>query len=70
MERHFAVHFSVRKGLGPEWREKIIEVGFDDIEPHVQEWEIIDMAKAEAKAELHRIGYSEQSYIYKDIHST
>jgi hypothetical protein len=64
--RMFVVLFSVRKGLGPDWIPKKIEVGLDDI-ADLQEWEVIEAAKADAKQQLRNLGYCEQTYIYKDI---
>jgi hypothetical protein len=52
MEAHFAVHFMIRKGLGPEYKEKVIEVGLDDIEPDTSDAELKSMAKLEAESYL------------------
>lgn len=61
MEIHKIVHCRVRKGLGPEWIDKDIEVFLGDIEPETREREIIDMVKRDAIQELSRLGYTEQS---------
>lgn len=68
MMKEFAVAFSVMKGLGPAWTEKVVFVGLDDLDPELEEVEIKDMAIAEAKAELGRKGITR--YVYKGICAT
>lgn len=61
----YNVIFSVRKGLGPEWVEKTVVIAIDDIEKGTPEYEIKEMAKMEAKAELERRGL--KPFIFQDI---
>jgi hypothetical protein len=51
-ERAYAVHFQVMKGLGPDFREKVINIFFDDIDPETQEWQLRQWAINEATAQL------------------
>lgn len=61
MEVHKIVHCKVRKGLGPEWIDKTIEVFLDDIEPSTRQSEIDDMVRRDVMGELSRRGYTENT---------
>ncbi len=63
------VECSVRRGLGPQWDEKTITVFLDDVEPFVSEAEIRDMVIWDAKHQLKKLGYSENTYLIKEINS-
>jgi hypothetical protein len=52
MMRVFNVLFSIRKGLGPDWFDKNIPVGLDDLPEELSENEIRQMARAEAERYL------------------
>ena len=52
MQYNFTVEFQVRKGLGPEWVTKNVDVGFDDVEPDVPLYIIEQWAIADAKRYL------------------
>ncbi|UOB18599.1 hypothetical protein [Abyssalbus ytuae] len=67
MEVHKIVHCKVRKGLGPDWINKDIEIFLDDIEPGTNESMINDMIIYEAKEELRQTGYNENSYRILEI---
>ena len=68
--REFAVHFLIRKGLGPEWVPKTIFVGLDDIEPEMEEYEIRAWARENAESVLRNTEdypvYG-KNWIYKDM---
>jgi hypothetical protein len=68
--REYAVHFNVRKGLGPEWESKTIFVGLDDIDHEMSEAEIRQLARSEAETQLFNTDdyliYG-KNWIYKDI---
>lgn len=59
--RIFEVLFSIRKGLGPDWFDKNISVGLDDLPDGFSEAEIINMAKIEAEQYLYK---SEDYHLY------
>ena len=61
------VECSVRKGLGPEWIDKVVTVFLDDIEDWVSESEIHDMVVWDAKSQLKQSGY--EAYIIKEVNT-
>lgn len=66
----FAVHFKLRKGLGPEWVDKTIFVGLDDVDPETTEFELKQMAINEAESQLYRTDDYKtygKNWQYKDI---
>lgn len=63
----FLVTYSVRKGLGPDWIKKTMEIGIDDIEPGTTEKEMLEMAKLEFKDEMSRSGLSKSEYEIEEI---
>lgn len=69
MNHLFVVNFLVRRGLGPKWEQKNIEVFLDDIDPETTRSAIIDMAIYEAKEQLRKAGYTSSEYLYQDINS-
>jgi hypothetical protein len=48
----YAVHFEIRKGLGPDYFPKTIFIGLDDIDPDLSNSEIKALAKNEAEQQL------------------
>jgi predicted KAP-like P-loop ATPase len=68
--REFAVHFLIRKGLGPDWFAKTIFVVFDDIDHETTESKLRQMARHEAESIMERsedyLVYG-KNWIYKDI---
>lgn len=50
----FAVHFMIRKGMGPDSFKKTIFVALDDLEPDMTEQEIKDLAISQAEGELYK----------------
>ncbi len=69
MEVSRVVECSVRRGLGPQWDEKLIHVFLDDVENCVTDVEIEDMVIFDAKDQLKQLGYSENAYSIIEIHS-
>lgn len=68
--REFAVHFSIRKGLGPEWTDKTVFIGLDDIHFETSESEIRQLARQDAERSLyHSDDYSVygKNWIFKTI---
>lgn len=59
--RTFEVLFSIRKGLGPDWFDKNISVGFDDLPNDLTKYELREMAKIEAESFLYK---SEDYFLY------
>jgi hypothetical protein len=51
--RVFNVHFLIRKGLGPDYMPKVLNVALDDLPEDLTEWEIRDMAKNKAEEYLY-----------------
>lgn len=51
--KQFEVFFSIRKGLGPDWFDKIISVGLDDVPKDMSELSIRKMAIDEAEKQLY-----------------
>jgi hypothetical protein len=49
----YAVHVSIMKGLGPEMMDKIIYIGFDDIDAEVGDDELRRMARTDAERSLY-----------------
>ena len=70
--REFAVHFLIRKGLGPDWISKTIFVGLDDIDHEMSEADIRQWARSEAESILYKSDdypvYG-KNWIYKDMES-
>lgn len=52
--REFNILFSIRKGLGPEWVDKVIAVGLDDLPFDLDEDQIKRIAIEEAEKGLYR----------------
>lgn len=53
MFRSFNIEFSIRKGLGPDFFQKTISIGLDDLPADISEFEVKEMAKQEAERELY-----------------
>lgn len=51
--REFNVLFSIRRGLGPEWFDKSIAVGLDDLPGDLSEFDLRQMAIREAETQLY-----------------
>jgi hypothetical protein len=51
-EVNYAVHFSIRKGLGPEFMPRTVFVGLDDIPQDVSDAEVKDMVLRDAESQL------------------
>lgn len=52
--REFSVHIKLRKGLGPDWVDKHISVGLDDIPEEMTEVEIRAMVIEVAEEQLYK----------------
>lgn len=65
MDAHFVFHYSVMKGLGPEWTDKLIEVYLDDLEEDTSNDVLQSMAKWEAERQLTEKGFEKR--ILKDF---
>lgn len=50
----FNIEFSIRKGLGPDWFDKNISVGLDDLPEDLTDKEIENMAINEAESYLYK----------------
>lgn len=71
--RQFEVLVSIRKGLGPEWKDKYISVGIDDIPKDVSEYSIKQMAKDEAEKQLYRsedYTYYGKNWVVKEVYES
>lgn len=70
MEAYFAVHFILRKGMGPEHVPHLVNVGLDDIDPGTTEEEIREMVLLDAESQLRKTEdypvYG-KNWIYKDM---
>lgn len=67
MEFIFNIHWKLRKGLGPEWIDKVSNIGMDDLPPETTVEEAKQMAICEFKSERYRNGTSEREYIITDV---
>lgn len=67
MEYIFQIHWKLRKGLGPEWIDKVTEVGLDDLPPETAYDDFRQMAISEFKSERYRNGTGDSEYIIIDV---
>lgn len=67
MSYMFAIHYKLRKGLGPEWVSKVSEIGIDDLPPETNVDEAKEMALSDFKTERYRNGTMEAEYIITEI---
>ena len=67
MEYIFQIHWKLRKGLGPEWVDKVSEIGLDDLPPETTYAEAKEMAISDFKSERYNKGTSEREYIITDV---
>ena len=71
--RTFAVHFQIRKGLGPDMMPKTIFVGLDDLDPEENELTIRKMAIDDAESQLYKTDdypvYG-KNWVFTDIQET
>jgi hypothetical protein len=67
MMKVFVIHYSLRKGLGPEWVNKTEEIAFDDLSEDTTDCEVKEMAIAEFKSIRHKKGTSEREYIINEV---
>jgi len=63
----FIIHWKLRKGLGPEWINKVSNIGIDDMPSETTASEAIDMAISEFKSERYRNGTGDREYIITDV---
>ena len=66
MSYNFIVEFQIRKGLGPDFVQKLIPVYYDDIEADTPEYVVIDWAIKEAEGIL--IKTECPAFVYVNIH--
>lgn len=67
MEYIFQIHWKLRKGLGPEWVDKVTEVGLDDLPPETTYEEAKEMAINDFKLERYHRGSTEREYTITDV---
>jgi len=67
MEFIFNIHWKLRKGLGPEWVDKVSDIGLDDLPPETTVEEARQMAISEFKSERYRNGTGDKEYIITDV---
>ena len=67
MEYTFNIHWQLRRGLGPEWVNKITGIGLDDLPSETTFEEAKQMAIDEFKAERRRNGTTDKEYIITDV---
>lgn len=67
MEYMFHIHWKLRKGLGPQWVDKVSDIFLDDLPDETTAEEARQMAKEQFKQDRYKSGTSEQEYIIKDI---
>jgi hypothetical protein len=48
----FTIHVSIRKGLGPEWSQKVFTVDYNDIDPDISIEELKEWAKEDVRNQL------------------
>jgi hypothetical protein len=48
----FTIHVSIRKGLGPEWFQKVFTVEYNDIDPDIPVDELKEWAKEDVRNQL------------------
>ena len=65
--RIFIFHYKLRKGLGPEFIEKVEDVALDDLPSELSEYEIKEMAKSEFWSRRFARGTKEREVIITDI---
>lgn len=63
----FMIHWRLRKGLGPEWVDKVSEFAFDDLPPETSYEEAKQMAISEFKSERYKKGTSDKEYTITDV---
>lgn len=63
----FHIHWKLRKGLGPDWIDKVAEVGLDDLPSETTEEEAKELAIADFKSERLRNRTKESEYLITDI---
>jgi hypothetical protein len=70
MELNYVVHFSIRKGMGPEFMPRTVFVGLDDIPNEASDAEIKEMVIADAETQLMQTDdfpvYG-KNWIYRDM---
>lgn len=54
MELNYAVHFLIRKGLGPAFVLRTVFVHLDDVPDDLSDWEIKDLVRGDAEEQLCR----------------
>lgn len=67
MEYIFQIHWKLRKGLGPEWVDKVSEIGLDDLPPDTTYEEAKAMAISDFKSERYSRGTGDREYIITDV---
>lgn len=67
MEKIYNVHYKLRKGLGPEWVNKVEVIAFDDLPSDIMDHELDDMVRSEFKYRRAQRGTKTTEYIIQEI---
>ena len=67
MGQIFNIHWRLRKGLGPEWIDKVSDIGLDDLPLDVTVSEARQIAIDEFKMDRYKNGTTEREYIITDV---
>ncbi|WP_109098156.1 hypothetical protein [Aquimarina sp. AU58] len=66
----FTIHVSIRKGLGPEWFQKVFTVDYKDIDPDITIEELKEWAKEDVRSQLKSSNCYGENWIIQDVEST
>lgn len=67
MQFIFNIHWKLRKGLGPEWVDKVSDIGLDDLPEETTLEEAKQMAISEFKSERYHNATGEMDYIITNV---